>query len=214
MAWGVETIEPLFFSGAFWDSGPRDLHGFTRTSPLYRRCTSTSTLNYDYMESQLHRVGDDQICDAATGPSIRISGAAGSGKFANNPALPHAPLEPHPKTTRAPNKHHQGAWQGHPAASSADLKSAASPSTSRVSERLLRLSERSAEALSLLPNRGRPVVGRDGLLREYRGVDTSELPDPGHRHWSGLWSLYPGSQVSGIQRRGAGGGVCWDDGLP
>ncbi|CAM9544162.1 unnamed protein product, partial [Laminaria digitata] len=89
-----------------------------------------------------------------------------------------------------------GAWQGSSAASAADPNSAGSPSASSVSERLLRLSERSAEALSLLPSQGRPVVGRDGLLREYRGVDTSELPDPGHRHWSGLWALYPGSQIA------------------
>ena len=122
-------------------------------------------------------------------------------KISKQPRSSRAPLEPHPKTPRTPNTHCQGAWRGHSSASSADPKSAASPSASNVSERLLRLSERSAETLSLLPNRGRPVVGRDGLLREYRGVDTSELPDPGHRHWSGLWALYPGSQV----RRGTEG---------
>lgn len=33
------------------------------------------------------------------------------------------------------------------------------------------------------------------MLREYRGVDASDLPDPGHRHSSGLWALYPGSQA-------------------
>lgn len=43
-------------------------------------------------------------------------------------------------------------------------------------------------------------MGRDGMLREYRGVDTSDLPDPGHRHWSGLWALYPGLQVSRDRR--------------
>ncbi|CAM9332311.1 unnamed protein product, partial [Hapterophycus canaliculatus] len=72
-----------------------------------------------------------------------------------------------------------------------------SPQTfTAVSERLRRLSEQSEEALSRLPNAGRPSVGRDGMLREYRGVDTSRLPDPGHRHFSGLWALYPGFQLS------------------
>lgn len=56
-----------------------------------------------------------------------------------------------------------------------------------------------------LPNAGVPTVGRDGLVREYRGVETSELPDPGHRHWSGLWALYPGFQVyGGISGQGGG----------
>lgn len=75
-----------------------------------------------------------------------------------------------------------------------------------VADRLRRLSERSLKALSLLPNQGRPSVGKDGMLREYRGVDTSDLPDPGHRHWSGLWALYPGLQVcdDGSGRRGQG----------
>lgn len=76
---------------------------------------------------------------------------------------------------------------------------AASPSDdsfSSVSKRLRRLSERSEEALSKLPNKGQPSIGRDGMLREYRGVDTSDLPDPGHRHSSGLWALYPGFQVA------------------
>ncbi|CAM9542640.1 unnamed protein product [Ectocarpus sp. 8 AP-2014] len=68
-----------------------------------------------------------------------------------------------------------------------------------VSERLRRLSERSQEALSKLPNRGHPSVGRDGMIREYRGADTSDLPDPGHRHFSGLWGLYPGFQISPSQ---------------
>ena len=57
------------------------------------------------------------------------------------------------------------------------------------------MSERSEEALSRLPNKGQPSIGGDGMLREYRGVDASDLPDPGHRHSSGLWALYPGSQV-------------------
>lgn len=57
------------------------------------------------------------------------------------------------------------------------------------------MSERSEEALSRLPNKGQPSIGGDGLLREYRGVDASDLPDPGHRHSSGLWTLYPGCQV-------------------
>lgn len=76
-------------------------------------------------------------------------------------------------------------------------KPAASPSNSfwGVSERLRQFSERSEEALSKLPNNGQPSIGRDGMLREYRGVDTSDLPDPGHRHSSGLWALYPGFQV-------------------
>ncbi|CAM9849542.1 unnamed protein product [Pylaiella littoralis] len=65
-----------------------------------------------------------------------------------------------------------------------------------VSGRLRRLSERSEEALSKLPNQGRPSIGGDGMLREYRGVDTSDLPDPGHRHSSGLWALYPGFQIA------------------
>lgn len=58
------------------------------------------------------------------------------------------------------------------------------------------MSERSEEALLRLPNKGQPSIGGDGMLREYRGVDASDLPDPGHRHSSGLWALYPGSQVS------------------
>lgn len=65
-----------------------------------------------------------------------------------------------------------------------------------VSERLHSLEERSMNALMRLPNGGRPDIGTDGMIREYRGVDTSMLPDPGHRHWSGLWALYPGFQVS------------------
>lgn len=65
-----------------------------------------------------------------------------------------------------------------------------------VSERLHSLEERSMNALMKLPNGGRPDIGTDGMIREYRGVDTSMLPDPGHRHWSGLWALYPGFQVS------------------
>lgn len=69
-------------------------------------------------------------------------------------------------------------------------------SFSGVSERLRQLSARSEEALSKLPNQGQPYIGRDGMLREYRGEDTSELPDPGHRHQSGLWALYPGFQVT------------------
>lgn len=64
-----------------------------------------------------------------------------------------------------------------------------------VSDRLRNLSDRASTALGKLPNRGKPSVGKDGLVREYRGVDTSRLPDPGHRHWSGLWALYPGQQV-------------------
>ncbi|CAM9315795.1 unnamed protein product [Scytosiphon promiscuus] len=67
---------------------------------------------------------------------------------------------------------------------------------STVSERLRRLSERAEEALLRLPNSGRPYIGKDGMVREYRGVDTSRLPDPGHRHFSGLWALYPGQQLS------------------
>lgn len=84
--------------------------------------------------------------------------------------------------------------QGHFFPDSADR--GPSPQTfSAVSERLRRLSDRSEEALSKLPNDGRPTVGKDGMVREYRGVDTSRLPDPGHRHFSGLWALYPGFQV-------------------
>lgn len=71
-----------------------------------------------------------------------------------------------------------------------------------VSGRLRRLSEWSEEALSKLPSKGRPKIGRDGMLREYRGADTSDLPDPGHRHNSELWVLYTGLQVR------SGGGSC------
>lgn len=72
-----------------------------------------------------------------------------------------------------------------------------------VSDRLLDLSVLASAARVDLPNGGRPSVGLDGLVREYRGVDTSNLPDPGHRHWSGLWALYPGQQVRVV--RGASG---------
>lgn len=71
----------------------------------------------------------------------------------------------------------------------------AQSSVTSVSGRLRELSARAEEALSRLPNGGHPYVGADGLLWEYRGQETSDLPDPGHRHWSGLWALYPGFQV-------------------
>eukprot|EP00903_Cladosiphon_okamuranus_P014186 g13181.t3 len=86
----------------------------------------------------------------------------------------------------------KGAWQ----------TAAVSNSLTDVSERLRRLTARSEEALSRLPNNGQPSIGEDGMLREYRGVDASDLPDPGHRHSSGLWALYPGSQVSPGQDEG------------
>lgn len=79
--------------------------------------------------------------------------------------------------------------------SAGDGMSSESLTSADVSERLMDLSRRASAQLERLPNQGRPVVGKDGLIREYRGIDASDLPDPGHRHWSGLWALYPGFQV-------------------
>lgn len=105
--------------------------------------------------------------------------------------------------TIADTSRDSGAWQE-------QQTSTAPASLATVLERLRRVSARSKEALLRLPNKGQPSIGGDGMLREYRGVDASELPDPGHRHSSGLWALYPGFQVrcGGISGARRGGIVC------
>ena len=45
-----------------------------------------------------------------------------------------------------------------------------------------------------LPNKGRPLV-RDGRIDEYPATPGVAFDDA-HRHWSGLWALYPGRQLS------------------
>mmetsp|Transcript_35128 Transcript_35128/g.45109 ORF Transcript_35128/g.45109 Transcript_35128/m.45109 type:complete len:1226 (+) Transcript_35128:224-3901(+) len=47
-----------------------------------------------------------------------------------------------------------------------------------------------------LPNKGQPLVGKDGMIQEYLDHQFSKLQDPGHRHFSGLYALYPGRQIS------------------
>lgn len=52
-----------------------------------------------------------------------------------------------------------------------------------------------------LPNGGVPVACADGvMLREFplNGDAIDCLPDAGHRHFSGLWALMPGRQISPI----------------
>lgn len=46
-----------------------------------------------------------------------------------------------------------------------------------------------------LPNGGAPLV-RDNLLVEYPTQPTARASDLAHRHFSGLWALYPGRQLS------------------
>jgi alpha-L-fucosidase 2 len=52
------------------------------------------------------------------------------------------------------------------------------------------LARKLGAALEKLPNRGVPE-SKDGLLLEYPRQE--EPLDPGHRHWSGLYSIYPGA---------------------
>ena len=52
------------------------------------------------------------------------------------------------------------------------------------------LAHKLGAALEKLPNRGVPE-SKDGLLLEYPRQE--EPLDPGHRHWSGLYSIYPGA---------------------
>jgi alpha-L-fucosidase 2 len=53
------------------------------------------------------------------------------------------------------------------------------------------LREQVLEARSRLPYQGMPLVGAGGLVREYLG--DYEEPDPAHRHFSGLYHLFPGT---------------------
>ncbi|CAM9885761.1 unnamed protein product, partial [Heterosigma akashiwo] len=62
------------------------------------------------------------------------------------------------------------------------------------------------KARDRLPNKGVPFIGKDGMLQEYLGVPTSDLPDPGHRHLSGLYALYPGGQLWPPPAAAAAGG--------
>ena len=56
------------------------------------------------------------------------------------------------------------------------------------------------ELLTKLPFGGRPVARDDGLLAEYPvslpGRGAASAPDRAHRHFSGLFALYPGRQLS------------------
>ena len=57
------------------------------------------------------------------------------------------------------------------------------------------LAGRALELLERLPNQGEPVVSaRTGRIQEF--LADYDDPDPGHRHWSGLWSIYPGTRSS------------------
>jgi len=57
------------------------------------------------------------------------------------------------------------------------------------------LAGRALELLQRLPNQGEPVVSaRTGRIQEF--LADYDDPDPGHRHWSGLWSIYPGTRSS------------------
>lgn len=60
---------------------------------------------------------------------------------------------------------------------------------------------RGAMLSSRLPNGGEPAVCSDGMtLREYPlNGDECSPPDAGHRHFSGLWAVMPGRQVSPIE---------------
>ncbi|KAJ8609020.1 hypothetical protein CTAYLR_010679 [Chrysophaeum taylorii] len=61
------------------------------------------------------------------------------------------------------------------------------------------------DASERLPNGGWPKVCEDGVtLREYplNGDAKDCIPDQGHRHFSGLWALMPGRQISPIDTKG------------
>ena len=56
-----------------------------------------------------------------------------------------------------------------------------------------------ARLLLSLPHGGRPVADAEGMLREYPvavGGRAAAAPDEAHRHFSGLFALYPGRQLS------------------
>lgn len=60
------------------------------------------------------------------------------------------------------------------------------------------LAERAQKTLARLPNKGFPIVSDTGHIEEYlRWGLTAEhtIPDWGHRHWSPLFSLFPGNQI-------------------
>ncbi|KAK7237552.1 1,2-alpha-L-fucosidase [Aureococcus anophagefferens] len=61
------------------------------------------------------------------------------------------------------------------------------------------LCARGAALLASLPHGGRPVADAEGMLREYPvavGGRAAAAPDEAHRHFSGLFALYPGRQLS------------------
>jgi hypothetical protein len=60
------------------------------------------------------------------------------------------------------------------------------------------LAERAQKTLARLPNKGFPIVSDKGHIEEYLrwGLTSAHtIPDWGHRHWSPLFSLFPGNQI-------------------
>ena len=73
------------------------------------------------------------------------------------------------------------------------------PGHSSLDEDMNAQIERLNIALQKLPNKGKPILWKppqseESLVAEYR--DILREPDPGHRHWSGLWQLFPGKQFA------------------
>ncbi|KAJ0418884.1 Six-hairpin glycosidase-like protein [Aspergillus carlsbadensis] len=76
------------------------------------------------------------------------------------------------------------------------------------------LSEATEEIAAMLPKLPKPQVGSQGQMLEWQ--EEYEEPEPGHRHISHLWGLFPGTSVRGedlqkaakvtLERRLAGGG--------
>ena len=60
------------------------------------------------------------------------------------------------------------------------------------------LSARAQQTLAKLPNKGFPIVSANGHFEEYLRwgpFAAHTMPDWGHRHWSPLFSLFPGNQI-------------------